>query len=316
MLKQLLFLTLVSFALSRLLVGNLLFTIPLMVLAPKFSNRKAALIPVGLVALLTVATELFRARAVLGTTEGKLMLLVGMFIPTVLLVASAVWIAMDGKRTVYRYLAASLFGMVASLVVVIWFSRPNEALTKVDSAMYETFRVLLGQTSSGDQTSTVVQNTNLEGVYRMSVLAMGAILGPLCMALIGFTAFMAMSYQARFDSTFNQRIARWKVPEVSLWVFLGSWTLVLLLIVLKSAYLYRALALQVALGSSVLYAVQGMAIVTYWVLRKGIAISTTRLFATVFILAFLIPGVNVLVVFVLPLLGVTETWIMYRRNDE
>ena len=42
MLKQGLFLTAVSYALSRLLIGNLLFTIPLMVLAPKFSNRREA----------------------------------------------------------------------------------------------------------------------------------------------------------------------------------------------------------------------------------------------------------------------------------
>jgi len=55
--------------------------------------------------------------------------------------------------------------------------------------------------------------------------------------------------------------------------------------------------------------------VTHFMLRKGIAVNTGRLVATMFLLAFLIPGVNLLVVFVLPLLGVTETWIVYRRNE-
>ncbi len=315
MLKQGLFLTVVSFALSRLLVGNLIFTIPLMVLAPKFSNRKEALLPVALVSALVVVTELFRAKESLGTPEGRLLLVIGMFIPVVLLIASAVWIALDDKRTLYRYLAASLFGIVASVVVVIWFSRPSEALRRVDSAMYETFRMLLGETTGGTQTSPQATSVALESLYRMSVMAIGAMLAPLCMVLVGFTSFMAMSYQARFDGTFNVRVSRWKVPEVTLWVFLGTWTLVLLLILLKASSLYRSLALQVALSSSVLYAVQGMAIVVHFVLRKGIAVNTTRLFSTLFLLAFLIPGVNVLVVFVLPLLGVTETWIMYRRNE-
>ena len=78
---------------------------------------------------------------------------------------------------------------------------------------------------------------------------------------------------------------------------------------------FYLLSLQVALGSAVLYAVQGMAIVTHFMLRKGIAVNTGRLVTTTFLLAFLIPGVNLLVVFVLPLLGVTETWIVYRRNE-
>lgn len=315
MLKQVLFLTVVSYALSRLLIGNLLFTIPLMVLAPKFSNRREALFPVGLVAALLVITEFFRAEGALSSPEGRLLLVIGMFIPIVLLVASAVWIALDDKRTFYRYLASSMFGIVASVVVVIWFTRPNEALQRVDSAMFETFRTLLGGTTGGTQPSLETPGVALEGLYRMSVMAIGAMLAPLCMVLVGFTSFMAMSYQARFDGSFNVRVSRWKVPEVTLWVFLGSWTLVLLLILAKATYLYRALALQAALASSVLYAVQGMAIVVHVVLRKGIAVNTTRLFSTLFLLAFLIPGVNVLVVFVLPLLGVTETWIMYRRNE-
>lgn len=71
MLKQGLFLTVVSYALSRLLIGNLLFTIPLMVLAPKFSNRREALFPVGLVAALLVITEFFfRAKGSLSSPEG------------------------------------------------------------------------------------------------------------------------------------------------------------------------------------------------------------------------------------------------------
>ncbi|MBG0767072.1 DUF115 domain-containing protein [Sphaerochaeta halotolerans] len=315
MLKQGLFLTAVSYALSRLLIGNLLFTIPLMVLAPKFSNRREALFPVGLVAALLVITEFVRARGSLGSPEGRLLLVVGMFIPIVLLVACAVWIALDDKRTLYRYLASSLFGIVASVVVVVWFTRPNEALQKVDSAMFETFRTLLGGTNGGTQTSIEASGVALESLYRTSVMAIGAMLAPLCMVLVGFTSFVAMSYQARFDGSFNVRVSHWRVPEVTLWVFLGSWALVLLLILAKTPYLYRALALQAALASSVLYAVQGMAIVVHFILRKGIAVNTTRLFATMFLLVFLIPGVNVLVVFVLPLLGVTETWIMYRRNE-
>ncbi len=305
----------VSFVLSRLMVGNFLFTIPLMVLAPKFSDRKGELLPVILVGALILLTELIRSRNALSSEEGRILLVIGLFIPSVLLVASAVWIASVNQRTVYRYLASCLFGVVASFAVVIWFSKPTEPLMRVNSVMYETFRLILGQASGTTDSVLPMAEDAIKGVYHMSVLMIGAVLAPLCMALVGFASFLAMSYQARFDGGFSVRVSKWKVPDHLIWIFLGSWTVVLLLILAKAGYLARALSLQVALGSAVLYAVQGMAIVTHFMLRKGIAVNTGRLVTTTFLLAFLIPGVNLLVVFVLPLLGVTETWIVYRRNE-
>jgi hypothetical protein len=85
--------------------------------------------------------------------------------------------------------------------------------------------------------------------------------------------------------------------------------------VIKAPFLGRALALNVALGSCVLYAVQGMAIVMHFVRRKGLPISGGRLMMSLFLIAFLVPGLNILVVFLLPLLGVLETWIVFRKDE-
>lgn len=303
----------VSYILSRLMLGNFLFTIPLMVLSPSLPSRRKALLPVAAVTLLILVTELLRSRPALDDPAGRILLLIGLFIPIVLLVASAVWIVLGSQRTIVRYLASCLFGVAVSMVMVFWFSRPDENLARVDSAMYETFRLVLGQVGTNGQNSSAFSTEELKGLYRMAVMAIGAFLAPLTMALVGLTSFVAMSYQARYDRTFSERVSHWQVPGLNLWVFLGSWSVVLLLMFLDASYVYRALALQVALGSSVLYAVGGMAIIVHFVLRKGIAVNTGKLIVTVFLLAFLVPGVNILVVFVLPLLGVTETWIEYRK---
>ncbi|MDD2394669.1 MAG: hypothetical protein PHG12_02970 [Sphaerochaeta sp.] len=196
----------VSFVLSRLMVGNFLFTIPLMVLAPKFSDRKGELLPVILVGALILLTELIRSRNALSSEEGRILLVIGLFIPSVLLVASAVWIASVNQRTVYRYLASCLFGVVASFAVVIWFSKPTEPLMRVNSVMYETFRLILGQASGTTDSVLPMAEDAIKGVYHMSVLMIGAVLAPLCMALVGFASFLAMSYQARFDGGFSVRV--------------------------------------------------------------------------------------------------------------
>ncbi|NCC63374.1 MAG: DUF115 domain-containing protein [Spirochaetia bacterium] len=300
----------VSFLLSRVMLGNFLFTILLMVLAPKFSDRRKALLPVGAVAVLMFAFELVQARSALSDPAGRLLLLIGMFIPVVLLIGSAIWIYLDDQRTLIRYLASTSFGVVASMLLVVMLSRGSETVLRVDAAMLETFQLMFQQLEGSAEASL-----DLQKLYRMSVLVSGSMLVPTIMGLIGFASFMAMSYNARLDGTFSDRIARWKAPEINLWVFLGAWTVVLLMMILKASYIVRALALNIALGSSVLFAVQGIAIVLYIVRRKGLAISTGRLLSTIFFIAMVVPGLNVLVVFVLPLLGVTETWIVYRKNE-
>lgn len=302
----------VSFVLSRFMLGNFLFTIPLMVLAPKISDRKYALVPVAAVALLTMIVSLFQARGALADPAGRLLVGIGLFIPVVLLVAAAVWIYLDDRRTLVRYLASASFGVVASIGLVIWLSSGSETVAKVDAIMLETFSSLF---SLMDGSSGTLSTRDLEKVYRLSVMVSASVLVPLSMGLVGFASFMAMSYLGRFDENFPQRITRWSVPYETLWVFLGSWTVVLFLMVLKAPFLGRALALNVALGSCVLYAVQGMAIVMHFVRRKGLPISGGRLMISLFLIAFLVPGLNVLVVFVLPLLGVLETWIVFRKDE-
>ena len=300
----------VSFFLSRVMLGNFLFTIPLMVLAPKFSDRRKALLPVGAVAILMFVFELIQGRSALSDPAGRVLLLIGMFIPVVLLVGSAIWIYLDNQRTLIRYLASTSFGVVASMVMVVMLSRGSETVLRVDAAMLETFQLMFQQLEGEGITSV-----DLQKLYRMSVLVGGSVLVPTIMGLIGFASFMAMSYNARLDRTFSDRIAKWRAPDSNLWVFLGAWTMVLLMMILKAPYVIRALAVNIALGSSVLFAVQGIAIVLHIVRRKGLAISTGRLLTTIFFIALVVPGLNVLVVFVLPLLGVTETWIVYRKNE-
>lgn len=302
----------VSFALSRFMLGNFLFTIPLMVLAPKITDRRFALVPVAAVALLTLIVSLFQARGALSDPAGRLLFGIGLFIPLVLLVASAVWIYLDDRRTMVRYLASCAFGVVVSIGLVIWLSSGSETVAKVDAMMLEAFGALFGQL---DGSSGTLSARDLEKVYRLSVMVSGSVLAPLCMGLVGFASFMAMSYLGRNDDDFSKRVTSWSIPYDTLWVFLGSWTVVLFLMVLKAPFLGRALALNVALGSSVLYAVQGMAIVMHFVRRKGLPISGGRLMISLFLIAFLVPGLNILVVFLLPLLGVLETWIVFRKVE-
>jgi hypothetical protein len=70
----------------------------------------------------------------------------------------------------------------------------------------------------------------------------------------------------------------------------------------------------VALATTLLYMVQGVSIVAMFFRRKNPNVTATRVFVLALISAFL-PGINLVIWIALPLLGVAETWINFRKNS-
>lgn len=308
--KEAILLTAASIVLSRLVIGNFLFTIPLLVLASRLSTPREALYPVGLVSLVLIITEVIKAKEALVSAEGRILFVITLFMPVVLLAGAALWIAYSDRRLFQRYLIASSVGIIASLLLVIWLSRPSAAREKIDGLFLETFLALMGEAASP------VGELAITKLYRAAVMTLGAMLAPMTMSLVGFTSFIALSWQARTQTqAFPVTVSRWQVPTALLWPFLGAWTVVLLLVLFDANYLSRALAMQVGLGIGVIYAVQGLSIIIFWLLKRGMQVRMSRVLLLLFVLIFVIPGVNLLVILALPILGVTENWFTYRSFE-
>ncbi|MCX7788642.1 MAG: YybS family protein [Spirochaetes bacterium] len=103
-----------------------------------------------------------------------------------------------------------------------------------------------------------------------------------------------------------------QLPEKLIWGFLLGWFGVLLSLIRPLGWV-SILFWNVALLSTVLYGMQGVEILRYF-LRKLQRLRAVILFMIVLFL--FIPGLNVLIMFGIPLLGVSELWIQYRRTVE
>jgi hypothetical protein len=105
-----------------------------------------------------------------------------------------------------------------------------------------------------------------------------------------------------------------RLPYPLLWAFLVAWTLVLASTLLHAPEAAAAVAWNCALALSLAYAAQGLGIATSlfkkWNMPRGLRIAT----AIVAAIAMMTPTAAGLAVAVaLPLLGVTEIWIPYRK---
>ncbi len=104
-----------------------------------------------------------------------------------------------------------------------------------------------------------------------------------------------------------------RLPYPLLWAFLGSWSLVLAAVLLRAPVAAAAFAWNCALALSLAYAAQGLGIVTHLFKSWNMPRSLRILIAAMAVLALATPTAGTAVAVALPLFGVTEIWIPYRK---
>ncbi|HUX38604.1 MAG TPA: DUF2232 domain-containing protein [Rectinemataceae bacterium] len=104
-----------------------------------------------------------------------------------------------------------------------------------------------------------------------------------------------------------------RAPEILVWPFLGALGLLLIVLYVKAGSLAQAAAWNLVLAMSLVYAAQGMGIVSHVLRRLHVPGGFRIAFAVgVFVSAIGSP-IGAVLLAILPLLGVTELWIPYRN---
>jgi hypothetical protein len=103
------------------------------------------------------------------------------------------------------------------------------------------------------------------------------------------------------------------LPYPLLWAFLASWSLVLGAVLLHAPEAAAAFAWNCALALTLAYAAQGLGIVTHLFKSWNMPRSLRILIAAMAIIALATLTAGIAVAVILPLFGVTEIWISYRK---
>jgi hypothetical protein len=104
-----------------------------------------------------------------------------------------------------------------------------------------------------------------------------------------------------------------RLPYPLIWAFLASWSLVLAAVLLRAPVAAAAIAWNCALALSLAYGAQGLGIVTHLFKSWNMPRSLRIVIAATAVLALATPTAGLAVAASLPLLGVTEIWIPYRK---
>ena len=231
-------------------------------------------------------------------------------------VLGILWIQWRGGRTLYAMLEASILVGALSVPVIIIFSGNQEItgfLADQIRAISESIRQAFGQGVEGGGAASAPVIAGDEMVKLVKDLFFRNYL---------FSYFLLLSATWAISEGINRRMTgvapftleRFTVPEKFLWPLIGVWAGVLLDVIGNLGF-FGYLVWNAGMILLFVYALQGIGILRYLFRRHGVGPGLRILVIVASVIVLFTPGINLVLIIGIPLLGVSEYWIHYRIGE-
>ena len=300
--KELILVTVVGILFSRFSLGSVIMTIPLLMIAPRVKDLWQVLLAFAVVLVGTVLWSVLYYKNVIEAGYGSV-LAVSLFLPVCTVIGTATWTAVSRKSRagMRKFFLTCIPIVVLALALALWFSSDNATSTK--ELLKQSMLAIFSEESLGYSFETVVD-------LALSFLSISFL--PMGMLIVGIPVLISELIMYRYDEAWQYDFAFMKLPDPFIWLFFGFWVLALTSSLVSAIPLaLYCVAWNVALALTVLFAIQGLSIIVARFRRTSAYFSVGKVVGLLLILC-LLPGVNLICIVGLPVLGVLETWFRFR----
>ncbi len=296
-----------SFVLSRIPIGNFLFAIPLIIGTSRIAKLREVILSFVSVLVLTVVISAWEAFDANTDVFSVGMFVFTIFFPVALGTASAIWCMTRftdlGKK--FRFFICGAVASVMAAAFRLVITQENVVSSNLKETLKSGYEVLF---ANGFGLSS-------DAFIEMSIWLFKFVLVPMILVLSGFSIVIAESMVHKFDWAWQDSVGKWSIPNDFVWVFLISFFAAIIATVLHLPEIVNVVLWNLALVTALVYGIQGFAILVFRARKGNPYFMVNRLAGLVAFLA-LIPGFNLVVIIGLPLLGVLETWIVFRKPNK
>ena len=297
----------VSTILARTGLAELIFIAPLLLFAVSHGRKNAALLIIIELIVLT-AINLFLPPGLPKTKEDAALFLISMYIPLSLSAAGITWLGTSGMGLLRR--------LFSSLVLPIIFLGAISVFIAADRALSE---LLFGEFRNAFAALLQPVLGSLFPSLNMDVLAYIVIIGVLSFILpaifcgVCASAFIYETAKHSRESMWEEAVMRFSFPQDAVWGFIVSWALVLLLRFISVPTAIPVIVMNAAGIWTVIYAIQGFTIVYARVRKHSREARSMTVLIVLLLFGTVIPGINLIVLFGLPLLGVLGNFFDLKK---
>lgn len=299
--RDLVFATLVGILFSRFSLGSMLMTVPLLLVVPRIRKTCFVWLSYSLLFLGAMGWTLLDSRELLSSQYAGFVAF-SLYMPVCTLVGSAVWTA-SGRRSrvgLRRFFLACIPVAVLGLALSVWFS--TESADTVKGLIRSSMLYMFPEGTLG---------FSMEAMIDTIVTLLSLMFVPMGMVSAGLPILVSELILYRNDEDWQYDFAYMKLPDAFVWAFLGCLALSLGANFLQVPYWTVAVLWNMVFALGLLYAVQGVSILVALFRRRTAAVSAARVIVLVLCLCMM-PGLNIVCLVALPILGMLETWIRFR----
>ncbi|MCK5156573.1 MAG: hypothetical protein KAQ69_09100 [Spirochaetales bacterium] len=234
-----------------------------------------------------------------------LIAVIGMFYPGALLIGVIFYYLPMQLRKLYRFLFAGIVPGCIGAYLVVLFEGESEAAQRVIEFYYSIFQEVLKFSGYGD-----IDGNSITLLFSLSVRIIKSSFLPVWYFLTGLGILVSEMICNRKSGSRVTFLHWFKVPDLLLWPFIAAWLIAFLDLIIGLG-ITGILVWNAALVLLMVYGTAGISIIMYLGKKKGIRLNPLSwiLFS---ILLLLIPVINVIMLIVIPVLGISEYWIKYR----
>jgi len=299
--RDLVFVTAIGILFSRFSLGSVLMTVPLLLVVPRIRKKGLVWLSYALVFLGSIGWTVLDCKDLLAPQYAG-MVVISLYTPVCTIVGSAMWTVAGRKSSVglRKFFLACIPVCLMGLCLALWFSTDYAASSKefLKSSMLYMFPA----ESLGFSIEAAVDTV-------LSLLTLMFV--PMGMVAAGLPILVSELILYRNDEAWQYDFAFMKLPDVFGWVFLGIWALALGFNFVNVPVLVRTACWNLSFGLGMLYAIQGVSILVALFRRRTAAVSAGKVVVLAICLC-MVPGLNLVCLVGLPVLGVLETWIRFR----
>lgn len=298
----------VSFVLYLIPLGNIIFIFPLLLLSKRYPKRTADTACVA-VLVLVFLRNVYLYKDMLSESLTWAFIAVSLYFPISLILSAGVWVNTGRGDTVRRICLSAVPSLVLFVLFGIWASCFPETASTVYTAFESSYTSLLTEVLPSDAEML----TALVPVILLMFISLAV---PAVMLNLCVVAFLFEAASHNFSSEFDTEVSHFRLDGWFIYLFLAMWALILVKNFVDFPTFLALLVNNLTFAVTLLYTMQGAAIIYFQARKKNISWRCTRFFALFFVILMLLPGVNMLAMIILPLLGVCETWLALRKEDQ
>ena len=296
----------VAFSVMLLLLEftSLIFTLPL--LAFVATSRREDGVKVFLpAALILILRSVYNSW---GLENMGLWVSVDLYVPLSLLVAGYIWTISKGKLEKRLFLSL-LPALLATILFGLVFFMDRALFDTFYSSMKDAFAVVMESTLA-----TLGIEADVDFLFLMVSTTVGVFAFPSITAAACVSFFFYEGRRHSRETEFDDVVASIELNINLVWVLILS-----LALLMSSRFISMPLVITMAFLSLVItmllvYSIQGFSVLTAWIKNSGANMKSTTLFIVLLMIGLFMPGLNIVVLFGLPLLGLIENFFNIKTR--